>query len=150
MNAKTAVSRKTYAVIPKHDPQVTMSNALVRAGHGLTLAEKRVVMLAVSKLDSRAPTPAPHHLCHEPRSRQPNTRKHSPLMPGQPTKPYRMQQNTCSTVKSPFSSPPTHGPENLSNPYAMTCDGWGGASIMRMKVGSNCHGGLIFSRPLWG
>jgi plasmid replication initiation protein len=32
---------------------VTMSNALTRAGHGLTLAEKRLVMLAVSKLDSR-------------------------------------------------------------------------------------------------
>lgn len=29
-----------------------MSNALTRAGHGLTLAEKRVVMMAVSKLDS--------------------------------------------------------------------------------------------------
>lgn len=32
---------------------VTMSNALTRAGHGLTLAEKRIVMIAVSKLDSR-------------------------------------------------------------------------------------------------
>lgn len=32
---------------------VTMTNALTRAGHGLTLAEKRVVMMAVSKLDSR-------------------------------------------------------------------------------------------------
>lgn len=31
---------------------VTMSNALTRAGHGLTLSEKRLVMLAVSKLDS--------------------------------------------------------------------------------------------------
>ncbi|NOU23402.1 MAG: replication initiation protein [Methyloglobulus sp.] len=29
-----------------------MSNALTRAGHGLTLAEKRIVMMAVSKLDS--------------------------------------------------------------------------------------------------
>jgi plasmid replication initiation protein len=35
------------------DRWVTMSNALTRAGHGLTLAEKRLVMLAVSKLDSR-------------------------------------------------------------------------------------------------
>ena len=34
---------------------VTMSNALTRAGHGLTLAEKRIVMAAVSKLDSRKP-----------------------------------------------------------------------------------------------
>jgi plasmid replication initiation protein len=32
---------------------VTMSNALTRAGHGLTLAEKRIVNTAVSKLDSR-------------------------------------------------------------------------------------------------
>lgn len=37
---------------------ITMSNALTRAGHGLTLAEKRIVATAVSKLDSRkAPTP---------------------------------------------------------------------------------------------
>jgi plasmid replication initiation protein len=34
---------------------VTMSNALTRAGHGLTLAEKRIVMIAVSKLDSVRP-----------------------------------------------------------------------------------------------
>lgn len=32
---------------------VTMSNALTRAGHGLTLSEKRIVAAAVSKLDSR-------------------------------------------------------------------------------------------------
>jgi len=32
---------------------VTMSNALTRGGHGLTLAEKRIVASAVSKLDSR-------------------------------------------------------------------------------------------------
>ena len=31
---------------------VTMSNALTRAGHGLTLAEKRIVSMAVSILDS--------------------------------------------------------------------------------------------------
>jgi plasmid replication initiation protein len=30
-----------------------MSNALTRAGHGLTLAEKRIVAIAASKLDSR-------------------------------------------------------------------------------------------------
>jgi plasmid replication initiation protein len=34
---------------------ITMSNALTRAGHGLTLAEKRIVMMAVSKLDSTRP-----------------------------------------------------------------------------------------------
>ena len=32
---------------------VTMNNALTRAGHGLTLSEKRIVALAISKLDSR-------------------------------------------------------------------------------------------------
>ena len=34
-------------------PVVTLSNAIVRAGQGLTLAEKRVLMIAISKLDSR-------------------------------------------------------------------------------------------------
>lgn len=33
---------------------VTMSNALTRAGHGLSLAEKRILASAVSKLDSRS------------------------------------------------------------------------------------------------
>lgn len=32
---------------------ITMGNALTKAGHGLTLAEKRIVCCAVSKLDSR-------------------------------------------------------------------------------------------------
>ena len=37
---------------------VTMSNALTRAGHGLTLAEKRIMSAAVAKLDSmRMPRP---------------------------------------------------------------------------------------------
>ncbi|MGP5371403.1 RepB family plasmid replication initiator protein, partial [Pseudomonas helleri] len=30
-----------------------MTNALTRAGHGLTLAEKRIIGFAVSKLDSQ-------------------------------------------------------------------------------------------------
>jgi len=34
---------------------VTMSNALTRAGHGLTLSEKRLMAIAISKLDSRTP-----------------------------------------------------------------------------------------------
>jgi plasmid replication initiation protein len=38
---------------PAGERWVTMSNALTRAGHGLTLAEKRIVNTAVSKLDSR-------------------------------------------------------------------------------------------------
>lgn len=38
---------------PAGERRVTMSNALTRAGHGLTLAEKRVIAWAVSTLDSR-------------------------------------------------------------------------------------------------
>jgi len=38
---------------PAGERLVTMSNALTRAGHGLTLAEKRIIAAAVSKLDSR-------------------------------------------------------------------------------------------------
>lgn len=38
---------------PAGERWVTMSNALTRAGHGLTLAEKRVIAWAVSTLDSR-------------------------------------------------------------------------------------------------
>jgi plasmid replication initiation protein len=37
---------------PPGERWVTMTNALTRAGHGLTLSEKRLVMAAVSKLDS--------------------------------------------------------------------------------------------------
>ena len=36
---------------------ITMTNALTRAGHGLTLSEKRLVMMAVSTLDSRKALP---------------------------------------------------------------------------------------------
>lgn len=59
---KPKKSRADYAVAtydagdlerPAGDRWVTMSNALTRAGHGLTLAEKRIVAMAVSKLDSR-------------------------------------------------------------------------------------------------
>jgi len=38
---------------PAGERWITMSNALTRAGHGLTLSEKRVVAIAISKLDSR-------------------------------------------------------------------------------------------------
>ncbi|MBX4336616.1 replication initiation protein [Bartonella raoultii] len=37
---------------PSGNRWVTMQNALIRAGHGLTLSEKRLVMMAVSKIDS--------------------------------------------------------------------------------------------------
>jgi plasmid replication initiation protein len=43
---------------PAGDHWISMSNALTRAGHGLTLGEKRIVMIAISQLDSvRAPRP---------------------------------------------------------------------------------------------
>jgi plasmid replication initiation protein len=38
------------------DRWVNMSNALARAGHGLSVSEKRVIFIAISKLDSRAAT----------------------------------------------------------------------------------------------
>lgn len=40
---------------PAGERYVSMSNALTRSGHGLTLAEKRIVACAVSKLDSKRP-----------------------------------------------------------------------------------------------
>ena len=58
MTSKTALQHRTAGYDaadverPAGERWVTMSNALTRAGHGLTLAEKRVVMMAVSKLDS--------------------------------------------------------------------------------------------------
>lgn len=39
------------------DRYITMSNGLTRAGHGLTLSEKRLIGLAVSKIDSKMATP---------------------------------------------------------------------------------------------
>ena len=43
---------------------VTMSNALTRAGHGLSLAEKRIVFIAMSKIDPRKPVPLDNHGIH--------------------------------------------------------------------------------------
>ena len=48
-------AQKSMAVPPKVEGAerwITMTNALIRSGHGLTLGEKRIVMLAASKLDS--------------------------------------------------------------------------------------------------
>ena len=42
---------------PAGERWITMNNALTRASHGLTLAEKRIIMAAVSKLDSTRPLP---------------------------------------------------------------------------------------------
>ena len=45
-----------HPTIKKGTPlYVSMSNELIRSAHGLTLGEKRLIMLAVSKLDSRKP-----------------------------------------------------------------------------------------------
>jgi len=46
-----------YIERPTGERWVTMSNALVRAGCGLTLAEKRIIALAASKLDSQKAIP---------------------------------------------------------------------------------------------
>ena len=53
--AKSLVERydPTGSDRPPEDRWVSMSNALTRAGHGLTLAEKRIIAHAASKLDSR-------------------------------------------------------------------------------------------------
>ena len=59
MAKKSALTRKVegYDVgdveRPTGERWISMSNALIRAGHGLTLAEKRIVACAVSKLNSR-------------------------------------------------------------------------------------------------
>lgn len=42
---------------PPLDPSINISNALTRAGHGLTLPEKRLVFLAIAHMDSREPVP---------------------------------------------------------------------------------------------
>lgn len=42
---------------------VTMSNALTRAGHGLTLSEKRMVAIAASRLDPRQPFKTGLEIC---------------------------------------------------------------------------------------
>lgn len=39
---------------PLGENWIAMSNALTRAGHGLTLAEKRLIFCAISRLDSRS------------------------------------------------------------------------------------------------
>lgn len=57
----TAVKAEHYDIDAQRQPGenwVAMSNALTRAGHGLTLGEKRLVFCAISRLDSRT-APAP-------------------------------------------------------------------------------------------
>ena len=49
----TAIANTTSRQIS--DPSVSFSNAITRAAHGLTLPEKRIVMLSVAKLDSMKP-----------------------------------------------------------------------------------------------
>lgn len=56
LSAKTTLIEQQNS---KH--KITMSNALTRAGHGLSLSEKRVVFIAISKIDSRKPLPLNQH-----------------------------------------------------------------------------------------
>ena len=44
-----------------YDHKITMSNALTRAGHGLSLAEKRIIFIAISKIDPRKPLQLNQH-----------------------------------------------------------------------------------------
>lgn len=59
------IGKAAAARLERYDPNaprepgerwISMTNALTRAGHGLTLAEKRIIGCAVSKLDSRKAT----------------------------------------------------------------------------------------------
>lgn len=52
MGARPVGANRAVKAPVSSDKLVTMNNALTRAGHGLSLSEKRLVMLAVSKLDS--------------------------------------------------------------------------------------------------
>lgn len=45
---------ETLVMLPVGHRWVTMTNALARAGQGLTLGEKRLIMCAISRLDSKA------------------------------------------------------------------------------------------------
>jgi len=47
-----------YIVDERGNRYVTMSNGLIRASHGLTLGEKRLIALAITKLSFRAGAPA--------------------------------------------------------------------------------------------
>jgi len=56
MSGDIAPKIASKAKAPKASPQnqlVTMSNALTRAGHGLSLSEKRIIAASIAKLDSR-------------------------------------------------------------------------------------------------
>lgn len=55
------MANKNLVIVDTSSPEaykVSMSNALARAGHGLTLAEKRLIMMAVSTLNSRKALPS--------------------------------------------------------------------------------------------
>lgn len=51
-NPKGRQQARTAHTVPAHKLQITMSHALTTAAQGLKLSEKRVMMFAVSKLDS--------------------------------------------------------------------------------------------------
>ncbi len=56
MSTKTTIVEQQNS---KH--KITMSNALTRAGHGLSLSEKRIVFIAISKINPRKPLPLNQH-----------------------------------------------------------------------------------------
>ncbi len=53
LNNITITDQKTHLKYNNHN--VTMSNALAKAAHGLTLNEKRLIALAIRQIDSRKP-----------------------------------------------------------------------------------------------
>ena len=53
--------KKDKAEIATGKHLITMSNALTRAGHGLSLSEKRIVFIAISKINPRKPLPLNQH-----------------------------------------------------------------------------------------
>lgn len=77
---------------PSSDRWVTMSNALTRAGQGLSLSEKRIVMLAVSKLDSMKIL-KPGDVLPSVKITAAEYAETYEVDTEQPMKPYRMEQN---------------------------------------------------------
>lgn len=58
MQSTASPAPTASALLEDRERRVTIANALTRSAQGLSLAEKRLVMCAVSKLDSRHPAPA--------------------------------------------------------------------------------------------
>ena len=63
INGLTWQSSSRSADFPGADRWVNMTNALSRAGHGLSLAEKRLVFLAIARMNSSRDLPQKVSLC---------------------------------------------------------------------------------------